>query len=310
MSIYINHKRELSVVATYLLLLCVLAVLAPSFFSNELFGTWIRAAPVVVAAIGMTLLIVSRQIDISIGSQFCVCSVLAGLAAKAGWSTPVIISVTLIAGALMGAVNGALVTILRVPAIVATLTTMVVFRECIRWAREGEAVNGLPASFQWFGFSQSAGEYILLIVAIVTLVLAGIFCRWVTAGRTIYAVGSDASAARLAGISPDRVAFNVFVLMGVMVGLAALLNAVRFPQVDANAGFGLELQVIAAVVVGGCAITGGRGTMGGTLAGVALLTAIGPALVFLHLQPQWEKAIQGLIILIAVASDGFSRRTA
>jgi len=310
MSIYINHKRELSVVATYLLLLCVLAVLAPSFFSNELFGTWIRAAPVVVAAIGMTLLIVSRQIDISIGSQFCVCSVLAGLAAKAGWSTPVIISVTLIAGALMGAVNGALVTILRVPAIVATLTTMVVFRECIRWAREGEAVNGLPASFQWFGFSQSAGEYILLIVAIVTLVLAGLFCRWVTAGRTIYAVGSDASAARLAGISPDRVAFNVFVLMGVMVGLAALLNAVRFPQVDANAGFGLELQVIAAVVVGGCAITGGRGTMGGTLAGVALLTAIGPALVFLHLQPQWEKAIQGLIILIAVASDGFSRRTA
>lgn len=310
MSIYINHKRELSVVATYLLLLCVLAVLAPSFFSNELFGTWIRAAPVVVAAIGMTLLIVSRQIDISIGSQFCVCSVLAGLAAKAGWSTPVIISVTLIAGALMGAVNGALVTILRVPSIVATLTTMVVFRECIRWAREGEAVNGLPASFQWFGFSQSAGEYILLIVAIVTLVLAGLFCRWVTAGRTIYAVGSDASAARLAGISPDRVAFNVFVLMGVMVGLAALLNAVRFPQVDANAGFGLELQVIAAVVVGGCAITGGRGTMGGTLAGVALLTAIGPALVFLHLQPQWEKAIQGLIILIAVASDGFSRRTA
>jgi len=310
MSIYINHKRELSVVATYLLLLFVLAVLAPSFFSNELFGTWIRAAPVVVAAIGMTLLIVSRQIDISIGSQFCVCSVLAGLAAKAGWSTPVIISVTLIAGALMGAVNGALVTILRVPSIVATLTTMVVFRECIRWAREGEAVNGLPASFQWFGFSQSAGEYILLIVAIVTLVLAGIFCRWVTAGRTIYAVGSDASAARLAGISPDRVAFNVFVLMGVMVGLAALLNAVRFPQVDANAGFGLELQVIAAVVVGGCAITGGRGTMGGTLAGVALLTAIGPALVFLHLQPQWEKAIQGLIILIAVASDGFSRRTA
>jgi len=310
MSIYINHKRELSVVATYLLLLFVLAVLAPSFFSNELFGTWIRAAPVVVAAIGMTLLIVSRQIDISIGSQFCVCSVLAGLAAKAGWSTPVIISVTLIAGALMGAVNGALVTILRVPSIVATLTTMVVFRECIRWAREGEAVNGLPASFQWFGFSQSAGEYILLIVAIVTLVLAGLFCRWVTAGRTIYAVGSDASAARLAGISPDRVVFNVFVLMGVMVGLAALLNAVRFPQVDANAGFGLELQVIAAVVVGGCAITGGRGTMGGTLAGVALLTAIGPALVFLHLQPQWEKAIQGLIILIAVASDGFSRRTA
>src|SRR5947209_8567683 len=122
-------------------------------------------------------------------------------------------------------------------------------------------------------------------------------------GRAVYAPGSGPGAARLAGIRPRRVVFGVFVVMGALAGLAALLNAVRFSDVDPNSGLGLELQVIAAVVVGGAAVSGGRGTLAGTLVGVALLGSIGPALVFLHTQPQWEKAIQGMIILLAVASD-------
>ena len=123
----------------------------------------------------------------------------------------------------------------------------------------------------------------------------------------MYATGSDPEAARLAGIRPRRVVFSVFVTMGALAGLAALLNAVRFADVDPNAGTGLELQVIAAVVVGGVAISGGRGTLLGSLIGVALLGSIGRALVFLHVSAQWEKAIQGLIILLAVATDAFSR---
>jgi rhamnose transport system permease protein len=103
------------------------------------------------------------------------------------------------------------------------------------------------------------------------------------------------------------VVFGVFVAAGTLAGLAALLSAVRFADIDPNAGMGLELQVIAAVVVGGVAITGGRGSMIGSLLGVALLGSIGPALVFLGVQPQWEKAIQGLVILLAVASDAFRR---
>jgi rhamnose transport system permease protein len=127
------------------------------------------------------------------------------------------------------------------------------------------------------------------------------------AGRSVYATGSDPEAARLAGIRPRRVVFGVFVIMGALAGIAALLNAVRFADVDPNAGTGLELQVIAAVVVGGVAVSGGRGTLAGSLIGVALLGSIGRALVFLQVSPQWEKAIQGLIILLAVASDAFVR---
>ena len=127
------------------------------------------------------------------------------------------------------------------------------------------------------------------------------------AGRAVYATGSDPEAARLAGIRPKRVVFGVFVTMGMLSGLAALLNAVRFVDVDPNSGNGLELQAIAAVVVGGAAVSGGRGTLLGGLIGVLLLGTIGPALVFLHIQPQWEKAIQGVVILLAVASDAFDR---
>src|SRR5438552_4474833 len=122
-------------------------------------------------------------------------------------------------------------------------------------------------------------------------------------GRAIYAVGSDTEAARLAGIEPARVTFLVFMLMGALVGLASLLNAVRFSTVPSNAGVGLELKAIAAVVVGGTAITGGRGTLIGTLIGVALLGTIGTALTFIGSNPFWEKAIQGAIRLAALASD-------
>jgi rhamnose transport system permease protein len=131
--------------------------------------------------------------------------------------------------------------------------------------------------------------------------------RNLAAGRAVYATGSDPEAARLAGIRPRGVVFATFVTMGALAGLAALLNAVRFADVDPNAGSGLELQVIAAAVVGGTAISGGRGTLLGTLVGVALLGSIGPALVFLKTQPQWEKAIQGMIILLAVASGALYR---
>lgn len=127
-------------------------------------------------------------------------------------------------------------------------------------------------------------------------------------GRFIYAVGSDAEAARLSGIRPQMITFLVFVLMGALAGLAAVMNLVQSPQVDPKAGTGLELKAIAAAVVGGVEITGGRGRLWGVLAGLLLLACIGPALTHLHLEAYWEKAIQGGIILLAVVADGWRHR--
>ena len=300
-----RHFRELSVAAALALLLLVLALAAPAFFGKQqLLTTLTTAAPVLIAACGMALVIISRQIDISIGSQFALCSIIAGLLAQAGLPMPMVALGAIAGGAALGAFNGALVAGLGLPSIVVTLATMVTWREALRWWREGEYVKDLPNRFQWFGSNQASGQITILLGAVLVFGVLAFAMKHLAAGRFIYAVGSDREAARLAGLRPQGVTFGVFVLMGALVGLAALLNAIRFADVDPKTGAGLEMQTIAAAVVGGVAISGGRGNLWGVLVGVLLLSCIAPALVFLQMPPQWEKAIQGAIILLAVTADG------
>ena len=299
-----HYKREIAVALALSLLLLLLAVAAPSFFQgDQARAILVGAAPVLMAAVGMTLVILARHIDISIGSQVSVCAVTAGLLARAGVPMPVVAMATILTGAALGAVNGTLVAGLGLPSIVVTLATLVMLRDGLRWARQGEFVKDLPADFQWLGLGQQVGQWVIVGIALVVFAFFAWALRSLAVGRAIYATGSDAEAAWLVGIRPRRVVFGVFVVMGALAGLAALLSVVRLPQVDPKEGEGLELKVIAAVVVGGVAISGGRGTLLGPLLGVLLLETIRPALVFLDAQPYWEKAIQGGIILIAVASD-------
>lgn len=299
-----RYKRELATALAFAALLLLVGIAAPSFYSiANLRDIAVNNAPVLLVAIGMTLVILVGQIDISVGSQFAVCSVAAGLLAKTGMPIPLLLPCVLILGAAMGALNGLLVGWLRLPSIIVTLAMLTAWRDLLRWNTQGAWVQDLPHGFQWFGLGQTLGQ--VLIVGTALAVLAGFhwILRNVEAGRAIYAVGSDAEAARLAGIEPQRVIFGVFTLMGALVGLAALLNAVRFSAVPSNAGIGLELAAVAAVVVGGTEITGGRGTLVGTLIGAMLLGTIGTALTFLGINPFWEKAIQGAIILVALVSD-------
>jgi rhamnose transport system permease protein len=299
-----RYKRELSAATAYALLLALVAVLAPSFFSAaNLRDLALNNAPVLIIAVGMTTVILAGQIDISVGSQFAVASVAAGWLAKAGVPMPVLPLCALLVGAAMGAVNGVLAGHLCLPSIIVTLAMLVVWRDALRWITEGAWVQNLPADFQWFGLGQSTGQWLIVAVALVALVCFSWALRNLSAGRAIYAVGSDGEAARLVGIEPPRVIFCVFVMMGALAGLAALLNAARFSVVPSNAGSGLELKAIAAVVVGGTAITGGRGTLVGTLVGVMMLGTIGTALTFLGINPFWERSIQGAIILAALVSD-------
>jgi rhamnose transport system permease protein len=299
-----NYSRETSAAIAFAALLGIVAAVAPSFYSGaNLRDLLLNNAPALIVAAGMTLVIISGQIDISVASQFAVCSVAAGLLAKLGAPIPLLLLLTLFIGGTIGAVNGLLIGFLRMPSIIVTLAMLVILRDSLRWESEGAWVQDLPSNFQWFGLGQTIGQWLILLIA--ALVFAGFawFLRNVSGGRMIYAVGSSSEAALLNGIQPGRVVFLVFVIMGALTGLAATLNAVRFSSIPGNAGAGLELKTIAAVVVGGAAITGGRGTLAGTLVGVALLGTIGTALTFLGINPFWEKAIQGVIILLALASE-------
>jgi rhamnose transport system permease protein len=306
-----THRREVSVAGAIVALALVLALAAPGYFSREnLSDLFLASLPVLIVALGATLVILTGEIDISVGSIFAICGVLAGVASKTGLPIAGVLAVACAAGAALGAVNGSLVALVRLPSIVVTLATMVALRDGLRWITQGAWVQDLPAGFQWLGLSQAVYPIVAFLVAAGLLIGMGWGARHVVAGRAIYATGSNPDAARLAGIDTARVKLIVFTAAGALTGLAALLNSVRFNQIPSNAGLGLEMKVIAAVVVGGTAIRGGRGTFAGTLLGVILLGAIGPALTFLGVNAYWERALQGAIILTAVAADAWRERPA
>ena len=167
-----RHVREVSVAAAYAALLVLLAIQAPRFYQRQYASVWVSIAPILVLAVGMTLVILSRNIDISIGWQLSVCGVVAGLLAREGVPMGATVVIVIALGALMGALNGALVAFMGLPSIVVTLATMVILRQGLKWVRQGEAVYGLPGDFQWFGLSQTAGQLTLVLVA---LAVFGVF---------------------------------------------------------------------------------------------------------------------------------------
>lgn len=295
--------RESAALITLSVLYAYLVIAAPAFFSiANLRDLALSNVTVLLVAIGMTFVIVAREIDVSVGSIFAICTVIAGLSALL-LPMPLVPLVVIAAGVILGSINGAIVAWVKAPSIVVTLATMIGWREALRSSTGGAWIQHLPQNFQWFGLDQRKGE--ILIVA-TTLVVFGVLAwgaKHLFAFRAIYATGSDKEAARLAGIPTNWVTFAVFAFVGALTGFAALLNATRFSDVPANGGINLELKAIAAVVIGGTAITGGRGTLAGTCIGVVLLGSIAPALIFLGINPYWEKAIQGLIILAGVLFD-------
>ncbi len=303
-----RYSRELTVAGALGLLALSLAVFAPHFFDLQPFLSRLTSQmPALVAAIGIALVIISRQIDISIGAQFSMCAIIAGLAASSGLPVGVVVLLAVAAGALMGAINGALVAWMGLPSIVVTLATMVGWQEILRLWQQGRML-ALPDGIQWFGLSQAAGQALVISISLVILLAAAWTMRNLAVGRRIYATGSDAEAARLAGIDPKLTTFGVFVIMGCLAGVAAALNLVQSPQIQPNCGDGLELKTIAAAVVGGVAISGGRGTAWGVLLGLLLLANVNPALTHFHQPPYWEKAIQGFVIILAVFADGLRNR--
>ena len=299
------HSREASIACAIVALALVLAVAAPGYFSAEnLSDLFLANLPVLLVAIGMTLVVITGEIDISVGSMFAICGVVAGALAKAGAPVLLACAAACLLGAMFGSLNGALVAYVGIPSIVVTLATMTALRDGLRWATEGAWVQDLPSAFQWLGLTQRQFPFVATAVTLVLTAALAWGMRHVAAGRAIYATGSNPGAARLAGLNTSAVKWMVFSVLGTLTGLAAVLNAVRFNQIPSNAGIGLEMKVIASVVVGGTSVAGGTGSVMGTVLGVVLLAAIGPALTYLGVSAYWERAVQGGIILVAIAADG------
>ncbi len=304
-------KRELGIVVALLAVVGAATIARPSFLSGQgLHDLFLNASIIALLAIGQTLLVITRNIDLSVGSVMGLTAFLSGQMFLGDQDTPVILVVLagIALGAVCGAINGALVAIAKVPALVVTLGTLYVFRGVdYAWASATDThqINAyqMSPSFLSLGSGSLLGIPNLTIIALVVLALVAYSLHNFRSGRELYAIGSNPDAARLAGIPAGRRVFTAFVVSGSLVGLAGVLHAAYFGTVNASVGTGRELAVVAAVVVGGVAIFGGSGTVIGAALGALLLTTVTSALPILGVPAFWQRAVDGAALLVAISLD-------
>lgn len=306
------ERRELWLLAILAITIACVGALKPSFLAiGNLLDIAAEAAPTAIVACAVTLVIVTGEIDISVGSLAGLTAAVLGLCCYG--PNPLMSPVAGAACAMLtalgvGVVNGLLVTVGRVPSIIATLGMLTVLRGVTKLIMHGTSIEGRPESLRDLATGALGGVPISIWVAGAVAALAAVVARRTSLGRRIYAVGSNGRAAPLLGVSVGQIKFIVFALAGLMAGVAAVMLAPKNSIIQPNLGEGLELLVITCVVVGGTSISGGRGTIFGTVLAVLLLSLVPTALTYIGAPPQWRLAIQGAFILAAVLTDHLLQR--
>ncbi|GLZ00149.1 ABC transporter permease [Actinoplanes sp. NBRC 103695] len=300
--------RELGIVLALVALVGYTAIGNPRFLSGQsIRDILLNTAILAVMAAGQAVVVITRNIDLSVGSVLGLSAFAVATMMSANPDLPMIVALLagLAVGAVCGLLNGVLVRYGRVPALVVTLGTLYIYRGlAYSWAG-GSQVNAdeLPRHFLSFANDSLLGIPWLVLIAIVVVGGVSLMMRNYRVGRELYAMGSSPPAAELAGIKVARNLLGAFLLSGALAGLAGVLFAARFGTVDAAAGTGYELNVVAAVVVGGVAVFGGSGSVWGAGLGALLLTVIGSALAVLDINQFWQQAIVGALIVLAIGAD-------
>jgi len=300
--------RELGILLALALLVLYTTIDNPRFLSGQsIRDNLLNTAILAVMATGQAVVVITRNIDLSVGSVLGISAwaVATMMSEHRGLPMIVAILVGLAVGAVAGLLNGVLVRYGKVPALVVTLGTLYIYRGITyQWAG-GSQVNAdkLPAHFLNFANDNLLGIPWLVLIALIVVGGATLVMRNYRVGRELYAMGSSPQAAELAGIKVARNLLGAFIVSGALAGLAGVLFAARFGTVDASAGTGYELNVVAAVVVGGVAVFGGSGTVWGAGLGALLLTVISSALAVLDINQFWQQAIVGALIILAICAD-------
>lgn len=303
----VGRHRELSLGIVMVALGAGVAIQAPQFISvSNLSQVSTLGSIIAVAAVGQALVIITRNIDLSIESTIgLVAFVVADLLAKQALDVPVAMAAGVLLGLALGMGNGVLVAVFRIPAIVATLGTLSVYRGFSFLQAGGRQVTltQLPDEYTDAARATIFGVPIFFILAVTVVVVFTLLLRQTPFGRQLYAVGSNPEAATVLGIPARLVTFGAFTLSGLLAGVAGVMWGMYFGTINASAATGSVLQIVAACVVGGVAIFGGSGTVVGAGLGALFLGFIQNALLILRLSQFWLGAIYGAVILVAVAGD-------
>jgi rhamnose transport system permease protein len=301
------RARELGIAIVIVLVVAVTAVRNGNFLAAQSVQQLLSgAALIALLSVGETMVIITRNVDLSVGSTVGLSAYVVGdlfkyqhIPVAAGFAVGIVI------GAVVGAVNGLVTTVLRVPSLVVTLAMLYVIRGVDGVIVSGHTIDpsAIPRAFTEVGYRTLFGVPWLAIIVLVVVAVAGYAMRSFRASRDLYAIGSNPEAAALAGIPAGRRVFTAFVISGTLAGLAGALFLALHAQVDNSGGLGYELTVVAAVVVGGVAIFGGSGTVVGAALGALLLNTINQALVASKVSSFWNTAVAGGLLLAAIAFD-------
>ncbi|MEH1796367.1 MULTISPECIES: ABC transporter permease subunit [unclassified Nostoc] len=307
----ISTLLEVAGILPILVIICILfAFLSPNFLTGGNIVNILRQASInIVLATGMTFVILTGGIDLSVGSILAVSAVvglLVSLLPALSWAA---VPAALLAGLLLGLVNGALITFLDVPPFIVTLGSLTALRGVAFLIAKGTTLINRDINFAWVGNSYVGPLPWLVIIALLTVIASWFVLRQTVLGVQIYAVGGNERAARLTGIKVNRVLLFVYGISGLLAGLGGIMSASRLYSASGILGQGYELDAIAAVILGGTSFTGGIGTIGGTLLGALIIAILNNGLTLLNLSYFWQLVVKGLVIILAVMIDRLRRRS-
>ncbi len=301
-------NQESIILFGLLLLIFVVGIANPRFLQERNISDILQGnAYIAVAALGMTMVIVTGNIDISVGSLVGLLAVISGRLVVAGVPSPIAWLAPLFVGAGVGAFIGFLVAYLRIPSIVVTLGMLSIIKGVLIIWTAGERVIDMPADY-FLSQMRPLGIPMPIIIMVVLTIAVVLWMRYSATGRAFYALGGNAEAARLSGLSQKRLLMTVFTLNGIFVGVASVMYSTQFQIIQVTPPPALELSIITASVVGGVSILGGTGTAIGSTLATLLLNFIRSAMIFINVSPFWLKTVQGLLILVTVLADLIRRR--
>ena len=302
------RSREASIALVLVLVIAAATIKSPSFLfsANSWRDLLLTPSILLLLAAGQCVVIITRNVDLSVGSILGLTAYLTGrLFIDTGLPVIAVVLCGVLVGALLGAVNGLLVGFGKVPSLVITLGTLYIYRGAVlSWAGSNRInASDLPDSFGNLGTQTVASIPVLFLVALLVVVVVGYYLYTSRGGRELYAIGSDPDAAVLYGLGTRRRVVSAFVLSGSLAGLAGVVFTARYGTVSSGAGTGIELQAVAAVVIGGVAIFGGSGTVWGAALGAMLLVTINRVLPIIGIPDFWQQALVGVLILGAIVLD-------
>jgi rhamnose transport system permease protein len=311
---YLFKKREFGIFLFIIILLVVFGTLEPRFFRSDNLSAILSSVGILmVVGAGQTLVIVTRNIDLSVGSSLGMAAMVMGMVARENPDFPIfgLIVIAMLIGGLCGLLNGLLVSYGKIPSIIATLGTLAIIRGAVFLVSDNVQIdpNDVPKGVIALATTSPIGIPWLLIFAFLSIILVWYVSSKTLLGKRIYAVGSNPEGALSRGLSFNKITILVFVFVGVLAGLGGVLYTARYATINpADVGRGLEFDVISAVVIGGTNIFGGSGTALGTALGCVLIGILSNGLTVVGVSPFWKACATGFLILAAVAIDNLVRK--